>query len=46
LSEYAQSDREGLLCQLNSYASNQVSAPPIEITRDIPKTEQEKAASA
>jgi hypothetical protein len=46
LAEYAQSDREGLLCQLNSYASNPVSAAPIEATLDVPKTEQEKAVGA
>jgi len=50
LAEYSQSDREGLLCQLNSYAPKPVSAAPvatpIEGSREMPTVEQEKAAGA
>jgi hypothetical protein len=50
LAEYAQSDRDGLLCQLNSYAPKPVSAAPVATPIDgsgeIPTAEQEKAAGA
>ncbi len=44
LAQYAQNDREALLCQLNSYAPKPVSAAPVEATSDIATTEPEKAA--
>ncbi len=44
LDQYAQNDREALLCQLNSYAPKPVSAAPVEATPDIATTEPEKAA--
>ncbi len=46
LAEYAAQDREGLLCQLNSYAPRPVAAAVVETTNDIPQAEQEKAAGA
>jgi hypothetical protein len=50
LAEYAQSDRDGLLCQLNSSAPKPVSAAPVATPIDgngeIPEAEQEKAAGA
>jgi hypothetical protein len=45
LGEYAQGDRDGLLCQLNSYAPKPVSAAPMD-NSPAPATEQEKAAGA
>jgi hypothetical protein len=46
LAEYAAQDREGLLCQLNSYAPKPVSGAPIETGSDVSQAEQEKAAGA
>ncbi|MGZ5095807.1 MAG: hypothetical protein ACXWCH_32240, partial [Burkholderiales bacterium] len=44
LAEYAAQDREGLLCQLNSYAPKPVSGAPMETGSDVSQAEQEKAA--
>jgi hypothetical protein len=46
LTEYAQSDREGLLCQLNSYAPKPVAAAAVATQNDSSQPEQEKAAGA
>jgi hypothetical protein len=46
LAEYAQSDRDGLLCQLNSYAPKPVSAASVDGSGEIPTAEQEKTAGA
>ena len=46
LAEYAQCDRDGLLCQLNSYAPKPVSAAATEATVDPPAAGQEKAGAA
>ena len=46
LAEYAQGDRDGLLCQLNSYAPKPVSASSTESTGDPSNAEPEKAAGA
>ena len=46
LAEYAQGDRDGLLCQLNSYAPKPVSAATTEATVDPPAAGQEKAGAA
>jgi hypothetical protein len=47
LAEYAQSDREGLLCQLNSYAPKPVCPAPLTATvGETLGAEQEKAAGA
>ncbi len=46
LAEYAQSDREGLLCQLNSYAAKPVTAAPVATGNDSSQSEQEKARGA
>lgn len=50
LAEYSQSDREGLLCQLNSYAPKPVSAvpvaTPIDRSSEMLTAEQEKATGA
>jgi hypothetical protein len=42
LAEYAQSDREGLLCQLNSYAPKPVCPAPATQAGDTSGAEQEK----
>lgn len=44
LSEYAQRDREGLLCQLNSYARKPPGEALVQVTKMEPGTESEKAA--
>ncbi len=44
LAEYVQNDREGLLCQLNSYAPKPVSAVSATPSGELPATEPEKAA--
>jgi hypothetical protein len=46
LAEYAQSDREGLLCQLNSYAPKPASKVLVTIANDNTAAESEKAAGA
>jgi len=46
LGVYVQSDREGLLCQLNSYAHKPVGAASAEIIVDINPAAQEKGAGA
>jgi hypothetical protein len=46
LAEYAQSDREGLLCQLNSYAPKSVCPAPATKAGERSVAEQEKAAGA
>ncbi len=46
LAEYAQSDREGLLCQLNSYAPKPAGEALVQIANDSTATEPEKAAGA
>jgi hypothetical protein len=46
LAEYAQSDREGLLCQLNSYAPKPVCPAPGLNVSETSGAEQEKAAGA
>jgi hypothetical protein len=46
LAEYAQSDREGLLCQLNSYAPKPASKVLVTIANDSTAAESEKAAGA
>jgi hypothetical protein len=46
LAEYAQSDREGLLCQLNSYAPKSVCPAPAIPTGRTSGPEQEKEAGA
>jgi hypothetical protein len=46
LAEYAQNDREGLLCKLNSYAPKPVGAVPVRSPNDTSPAEQEKAAGA
>jgi hypothetical protein len=46
LAEYAQSDREGLLCQLNSYAPKPVCPAPGPKASETSGAEQEKAAGA
>ena len=46
LAEYAQSDREGLLCQLNSYAPTPASKVLVTIANDSTAEESEKAAGA
>jgi hypothetical protein len=46
LAEYAQSDREGLLCQLNSYAPKPASEALVTIAKGNTPTEPEKAAGA
>jgi hypothetical protein len=46
LAEYAQSDREGLLCQLNSYAPKPASKVLVAIANDSTAAESEKAAGA
>ncbi len=46
LAEYAQSDREGLLCQLNSYAPKPVTAAAVTTPNDSSQPEQEKARGA
>jgi hypothetical protein len=45
LAEYAQGDREGLLCQLNSYAPKPATEAVVAIARDS-TAESEKAAGA
>jgi hypothetical protein len=46
LAEYAQSDREGLLCQLNSYAPKPVTAAAVTTPNDSSQSDQEKARGA
>jgi hypothetical protein len=46
LDEYAQNDREGLVCQLNSYAPNPASDGLVKIANASAATEPEKAAGA
>jgi hypothetical protein len=46
LVQYASQDREGLLCQLNSYAPKPVSAAPLETSTDVSQPDQEKVAGA
>jgi hypothetical protein len=46
LAEYAQSDREGLLCQLNSYAPKPVCPPAPRPSQATSSGEEEKAAGA
>ncbi len=46
LTEYAQKDREGLLCQLNSYAPKLVTAAAVTTPNDSSQSEQEKARGA
>jgi hypothetical protein len=46
LAEYAQGDRDGLLCQLNSYVPKPVSSAAIGATFDPPVAGQEKAGAA
>jgi hypothetical protein len=46
LAEYAQSDREGLLCQLNSYAPKPVCPAPATREGKTSVAEQEKEAGA
>jgi hypothetical protein len=46
LADYAQSDREGLLCQLNSYAPKPASKVLVTIANDSSAAESEKAAGA
>jgi hypothetical protein len=46
LAEYAQHDREGLLCQLNSYAPKPASEALVQIANTSPAIEAEKAAGA
>jgi hypothetical protein len=46
VAEYAQSDREGLLCQLNSYAPKPVTAAAVTTPSDSSQPEQEKASGA
>ncbi len=46
LADYAQSDREGLLCQLNSYAPKPVCPTAAPTTGETSGTEQEKAEGA
>jgi hypothetical protein len=46
LAEYAQNHREGLVCQLNSYAPKPVGAVPDPTANDTSSAEQEKAAGA
>jgi hypothetical protein len=46
LAEYAQSDREGLLCQLNSYAPKPVTAAAVTTPNDSLQPDQEKARGA
>ena len=46
LAEYAQSDREGLLCQLNAYAPKPVTAVAVTTPNDCSQPEQEKASGA
>jgi hypothetical protein len=46
LAEYAQSDRDGLLCQLNSYAPKAASKGLVTIANDSTAAESEKAAGA
>jgi hypothetical protein len=46
LAQYASHDREGLLCELNSYAPKPVSAAPIEPSTDASQPDQQKAAGA
>jgi hypothetical protein len=46
LTEYAQSDREGLLCQLNSYRPKPPSEALVQIANDRAADEPEKAAGA
>lgn len=46
LAEYAQSDREGLMCQLTSYAPKPVTAAAVTTANDGSQPEQEKARGA
>jgi hypothetical protein len=46
LAECAQNDREGLLCQLNSYAPPRATEALVKIANDSTATEPEKAAGA
>ena len=46
LAEYAVNDREGLLCQLNSYGPKPPSEALVTIANDGPTSEPEKAAGA
>jgi hypothetical protein len=46
LAEYAQNDREGLLCQLNSYEPKPASGALVESANDNTADEPEKAAGA
>jgi hypothetical protein len=46
LDEYAQSDREGLLCQLNSYAPKPVTAAPVDSANDNAHSEQKETRGA
>jgi len=46
LAEYAQSDREGLVCQLNSYAPKPVCPAPADAGDKTCSAEQEKKAGA
>ena len=46
LAEYAQSDREGLLCQLASYAPKSVTVAPVDSDNDNPQSEQEETRGA
>jgi hypothetical protein len=46
LAEYAQSDRQGLLCHLNSYAPKPVCPTPATTTGRTSSAEQEKEAGA
>jgi hypothetical protein len=46
LADYAQHDREGLLCQLNSYAPKPPTEALVTIANDSTATEPEKAAGA
>jgi hypothetical protein len=46
LAEYAQRDREGLLCQLNSYAPKPVRSAPTATTIEMPDSAQQKVDGA
>jgi len=46
LADYAQHDREGLLCQLNSYAPKPPTEALVTIANDSTAAESEKAAGA
>jgi hypothetical protein len=46
LAEYAQSDREGLLCQLNSYAPKPLTPAPAESGNDNSQSEKQETRGA